>query len=174
MLQVSSGDNELGRSWPLSLHHIYSCCHLARLLLETFPIPNQRGFMAQQGTISKGGTILHLQHSQKLPWRLNCAKNSQVLNDLSVGHLHRSWSQERGASPNPSSWCLQGMGGNQSCGLEQCSSVVWMCQASPVHPQNWWIHIFIALQAKCHYLDEHSYPWNGRSPILPGFMGEKK
>lgn len=109
-LQLSSGDNQLERRWPLSLHHIYSCCHLARQFLETFPVPNQDWFMAQQGTISKGGAILHLQHSEKLLWKLNCAKNCQVLNDLCVGHLHRTWSQVRGASSHPSSWRLQGMG----------------------------------------------------------------
>lgn len=106
MLQLSSGDNQFERRWLLSLHHIYSCCHLARLFLETFPIPNQPGFMAQPGTISKGGAILNLQHSEKLPWRLSCAKNSQVLNDLCVG----PWSQERWAPSHPSSWHLQGVG----------------------------------------------------------------
>lgn len=65
-------------------------------------------------------------------------------------------------------------GGNQSCGLEQSSSVLWMCKVSPVHHQNRWIHVFTALQAKYHCLDEHSYPWSSRRPILSGFMGEKK
>ena len=94
MLQLFLGDNQLVRRWPLSFLHIYGCCHLAKLLLKTFFVHNQYRFMAQQGTISKGGAILHLQHSEKLLWKLNCAKNSHVLNDLLlilyVGYTHRT------------------------------------------------------------------------------------
>lgn len=82
MLQFSSGDNQHVRRWPLSFPHIYGCCHLAKLLLETFFTYNQYQFMAQQGTVSKGATILYLWFPEKLLWKLNPAKNYYVLNDL--------------------------------------------------------------------------------------------
>lgn len=82
MLQFSSGDNQHVRRWPLSFPHIYGCCHLAKLLLETFFTYNQYQFMAQQGTVSKGAAILYLWFPEKLLWKLNPAKNYYVLNDL--------------------------------------------------------------------------------------------